>query len=311
MRKTESYFLRVISSSEDLAAPVADHLHQNHPTLCPRTIVVAPAQEHRPHHPKLHITRQHNLRTTPERTLVFGDDRLVVIEQQTDATLDDIAITFEQVVQIEWAMVLLYAHVSFTWIADCSPKTLKIEYHAVGDRLIHTELEHLRRTQYVPEAKGAVLVSMDPDNVVETLPLKFRNYLRYVLIPGESVRQIIFQPGRQSPLRFWRYRASEARMLVLTSAEMILMEEAREWMNYGVIIRCFPLRTIQSIRFESKSDWVWLYLNVGASAIGADPSLSLSVLNARCLSDGLQRFAPFIPVAWASEFSASLVEATR
>jgi hypothetical protein len=308
MRKTETYFLRVISSSADLAAPVADHLRQHYPTLCPRTIIVAPSQEYSIRHPNPRLIHRYDQRITPERTLVFGDDRLVVIEQHTDATLSDISIPFEQVVRIEWAMVLLYAYVSFTWIADQRLKTLKIEYNAVGDEIVRGELERLRRAQHDPEADTADLVSLDSDDV---LPLKFRNYLRYVLIPGESVRQIIFQPGRERSPGFWWFRASEGRTLALTSAEMIVMEESGKWLNLGIVIRCFPLRAIQDIQFEPEGDRVWLRVRVGASAVGEETSLSLSELNARCLSDGLQRFAPFIPLRWTNEAGVSLVEATR
>ena len=92
---------------------------------------------------------------------------------------------------------------------------------------------------------------------------------------------------------------------------MIVIEEARECLNYGVIIRCFPLRAIQSLRFKPESDQVRLRLRVGTSAVGEETAFALSDVNARSLIDGLGHFAPFIPVEWTRETGASLIETIR
>ena len=308
MRKTETYFLRVIPSSDDLPAPVADCLRQRHPALCPRTIIFVPQQEYSVRQPKRRFTRRYGQRVTPERTLVFGDDRLVVIEQRPDASVDDTLILFEQIIRVDWAIILLYGYVSFTWVADQTLKTLRIEYNGVGDWLIRAELERLRKAQHCPEADVAALESMNWDAIRQALPLKINNYLHYALIPGESVRQIIFQPAKKKLRRTWRPRASEDRTLALTSEGIIVLEEAQDWMNYGILIHHFPLRSIRNVRFEPASDRVRLRLSVGATASGDEMSMLLSEQNAQQLSAGLARFAPSISVDWARAAVDLLVE---
>ncbi len=141
-----------------------------------------PSQEYSLRDPGRRFIRWDTQRTTPEQILVFGDDRLVVIEQHADGSLNDTLIGFEHVVRVDWALILLYAYVKFTWVADHTFKTLRIEYNGVGDGLIRAELERLRKTQHDPESDSAVLESLDHDAIRKALSLKFSNYLRYALI---------------------------------------------------------------------------------------------------------------------------------
>ncbi|MCC6805419.1 MAG: hypothetical protein IT319_21245, partial [Anaerolineae bacterium] len=230
MRKTEDYFLRIVPSSEDLPASVAERLRR-HPALRPETIIFAPSQEYA-------VVRQTRLfsiklgrRITPERTLVFGGDQLLVIEKQRTSTFNEIVIPFDNLLHVDLAIILLYGYVSFCWIAGSTLETLKIEYNGVGDLLMRAQVERLRKTMRCPEVSAPVLSRADWVALWNSMPLKFANYLYYALFAGEPVLRAVFQPAID-PQR--RAGVSEDRMLALTPEGMIVLEEAREFSKFGM-----------------------------------------------------------------------------
>ncbi len=307
MRKTEDYFLRVVPSSENLAPPVAARLEQ-HPQLRTGKIIFAPAQEYA-------IIRENRLfsikfgqRITPERTLIFGDDQLLVIEKQRDSTFNEIVIPFGNLLYVDLAIVLLYGYVTFCWMAGGTLQTLKIEYNGVGDRLMRAEVERLRKTMLCPEVSAPVLSRADWAAIWNSMPLKFANYLYYALFAGEPVLRAVFQPTL-NPER--RARVSEDRTLALTPEGMIVLEEAREFSKFGMVIRYYPARVIREMRFERAGDRVWLRMSVGASGFCEEAAIPLSESNAACFSEAVQRFMPSIPIRWASEAALSPVGAGR
>ncbi len=240
--------------------------------------------------------------------MVFGDDQLLVIEKPRDSALDEIVIPFENLVQVDLATILLYGYVCFHWIAGNALQTLKIEYNNLGDLLMRAEVERLRIRIRCPEGDAAVLSQAEWTAILKSMPLKFAYYLQYALFPGEVVLRVIFQPTI-NPKR--RSRASEDRTLALTSEGMIVLEAAREFSNYGMVIRYFPIGAIRGIRFEPASDQVWLRLSLGAAGIAEETALPLSGSNASSLCDALRRFTPSIPILWASEAAPSPVGAAR
>ena len=308
MRKSEAYFLRVAASSEDLAAPVAEILRQHHPTLQPQTMIIAPPQEYAIVRQNRLFTLKYGQRTTPERTLIFGEDRLLVIEKQPDSTLAETIIPFDQLVQVEMAVILLYSYVSFTWLAGDVRKTLKIEYNSVGDSIIRVELQRLWMTMRCPESDLGGLASPDWTAILNALPLKFGNYLQYALFPGEPVLQVIFQPTISHARRSRRSRFAEDRTLALTPEGLIVLEEARHVMHYGMIIRYFPLKSIRQIRFEPTGDQVWLRLSSGAAETDEIAAVPLSERNAVLLHEALLPFTSSTAILWATEAMLSPTE---
>ncbi len=286
MRKSVEYFLFLVPTVEDLPAPVAEIVGEA--GFPPQTILIVPPQEYPIFHQYRFFSMTYGQRTTPRRTLVFGADRLLVIEQE--AALRQIVIPYEALVSLDLAIVLLYAYISFTWRAHDRFETLKVEYNAVGESFIRAEAQRIRQTRpplplAAPDATEAIL---------RALPLKFRNYLRFSLFGGEQVFSAVYQPAIEYPRRTLRPRLSGDRTVALTSAGMtVLEEEASRVLNYGLTTRCFPLSSLDRVDFEPQPDFTWMRLSLPAQ----DTRIPLSHANADAIHQALGRFLPSVPLS--------------
>lgn len=296
MRKTVEYFLFPVEAVADLPAPVAALVEQA--GFAPQTILVIPPQEYPIYHQYRFFALAYGERTTPRRTLVFGADRLLVIEQA--AALRQIVIPYQAIVALDLAVVLLYAYITLTWQAAERRETLKIEYNAVGEALIRSGAQHIRRTY-------PLLESSAPDStltILGALPLKFRNYLRFSLLPDEQVFSAVFQPALEYPRRLLRTRLAGDRTIALTTAGITILEtDASRAIQYGVTTRYFPLAALERVTFEPRAD-TFTWMDIGLP--GYDVSLPLTAANAEAVAAALERFLPGVPV---SRSAAPLVPA--
>jgi hypothetical protein len=298
MKKAVEYFLYPVPTVDDLAAPVAEiarhelarQLAARQQPFAPHSILVVPPQDY----PRFRQTRFFSVaygeRVTPQRTLLFGPDRLTVIERDTG--LRRIDIPYAALVSVEMAVVLLYAYVAFRWMNGDRLETLKIEYNAVGEAFIRDAVQHLRSTW--PQA--ATATGDQTQAILKPLPMKFRNYLRLSLLPGEQVGGVVFQPAIGSPRRWLRPRLSGDRTVALTTAGITLVEEEASWsLGYGVATRYFPAESIIRIDLEPSGNLVWARIRL----TGHNAHVPLSGENANRLYELLPRCLPSVPAAMA------------
>ncbi|MCC6804384.1 MAG: hypothetical protein IT319_15990 [Anaerolineae bacterium] len=285
MKKPVDYFLRVARTPEDLPAPVAEIIRGiDFPA---RTILIIPPQNYL-------IVRQFRLfsirygeRTTPERTLVFGADRLLVIERRTD--IRQLVIPYDALVLLVMGVELLYAFVQFAWKEGAALETLKVEYNAVGEAFVRAEVLHIRHA--MPWQWSAA-----PDelhHILCDLPLKFRHYLRVGVYAGEQVYDAHFMPAAKPSHRLLRSRLPGDRCIALTSAGiMLLEEEADRSFRYSMTTRYFPLASLECIAFEPADDDMRMVLHLPDTSV----VIALPDADSRRIAASLRAFLPSIPL---------------
>lgn len=261
--KTVHYFLTQVDSLDTLPRETAAAIQAEAHSQALNGMIVIPPQEY----PVVRSMRLLHLpflwRITPKRTLAFGERDLICVSVDGQGQMVTHVVPLTSITSLEIATVLLYAWAQFTWTGRGQVETLKIEFNAVGERLLRQHMGGMRGASFTCQPN---LVAADPrvEQVVAEMPLKFRNYLRYALLTGEKLRAVLFQPAfRRGDSRLHPYLAP-SRAIGLTDRAVVLVEEdvaART--TYGVITRYFPLEKVADVRFEPDDVCVWLSLAVG------------------------------------------------
>lgn len=285
MKKPVDYFLRVARTLEDLPASVAEIVSSlDFPA---RTILLIPPQNYL-------IVRQFRLfsirygeRTTPERTLVFGADRLLVIERKTD--IRQLVIPYDALVSVVMGVELLYAFVQFAWEEGAALETLKVEYNAVGEAFMRAEVLHIRHA--LPWQRSAAQDVLH--RVLCDLPLKFQYYLRVGVYAGEQVYDAHFMPAAKPSRRLLRSRLPGDRCIALTSAGITLLEEeADRIFRYSMTTHYYPLASLERIVFEPADDGTRMVLHLPDTSV----AIALPDADSRRIAASLRAFLPSIPL---------------
>jgi hypothetical protein len=273
MSKAIDRFLEVVDSAEQLPAVYRDEFRRLSAQPIHR-IILCPPQEF----PVRRIGWLGDLpfgwRLTPQRVLIFGDYYITVMTLEGQGVASTIHIPLDTLVCVELATVLLRAHVRFAWTCGNQIDTLQIDFNAVGELKMRRELDYVRCVM-ASRARGAR--SGGVEAVFDHLPLKYHNYLKFSLLPGEHVTAVVFQPAMRnsrSPLRSY---LSPNRAIALTSQSVIVVEDERRspQPDYAVITRFVPLGFIRTATVEVRDDIGWLRLELGTQAARTDMSFPL------------------------------------
>jgi hypothetical protein len=167
---------------------------------------------------------------------------------------------------IRLVSVLLYMYLELTWMSRDQCETIKIEFNAVGERMIKRELDHVR----------AVLAAQLPSQIgtvqevpITHFPFKFQSYTYEDLLPGEKICLGVCEPKIQASSRYIHSYLSPNRVFVLTDKQLLVLEDRNRrfleadlseyWME-----RCFyPRAQIRSVQFEPQPNVTWMHLCLG------------------------------------------------
>lgn len=267
MRKGVEHFLVPVASMDELPEPVQAAIRHCMPDSDICQMISIPPQQYPIWQSSWRRHLPFGWRKTPRRTLVFGQDLLVIVEAPPDAGLNTIVIPFDALLDINLVTVLLYAYLEFTWTGPAQVDVLRIEFNLVGEPLVRRGIDRVRsriaaRTQ--PSAAPGTT-----DLSLKQLPLKFRNYLRQSVLPGEALRAAVFQPAIRQPGAKLRPWLSPNRAVAVTDQHIIVIEEDLRRAvhhNYTVNTHFFPLHSIRAARFDTGPDAHWLHLELGSEA---------------------------------------------
>ncbi len=263
MVKPIDRFLTKVETVDELPGPVAAAVRQSQADQSIFGIVVIPPQEY----PIRRIGWLGDLpfgwRVTPRRTVVFGERFVVIVDADRMGSLDTTVIPLNTITSLELATVLLYAYMQLTWIDGDQIRSTKVEFNAVDEHIIRCYLDQLRDFSSIHQEP----VPLVQDTSLAHLPLKFRNYLRMALLPGERLVVAVHQPPIRRAGGWLRPLISPHRTVAITNQHVILLEdELRSHMEYAIITRFLPVRCIQSLAFERTEDAVWMRLSLGDTA---------------------------------------------
>ncbi len=287
MRASELHFPYLVESVNQLPvrAVAAIRLHQAEQAI--HSITVFPPQ----HYSTIHLgwlsAPWIGLRKTPRRTVVLDDHQAIIVAVDRGGHQTTRIIPYAALIDIELALMILYAYVQFTWMNEGQAETVKIEFNAVRTAIIREQLDWLRdmisvRFRYsVPCPEGEL------GSLLGTALGKLRDYLRAALLPTEPLLMAVYQSAlRRSKGRARSRGISPNRIVAFTDRHLILVEEeSTPDTTYGAITRFCPLACIQFAAFESGSDTIRMQVARGTAQATHEIEIPLSQANAAVLRD--------------------------
>lgn len=284
MRKAVTYFLYPVQSLDDLPLPIGDAVRSHLPENLIRSIIVIPPQDYAIRRQDTRWTKNlpFRWRATPQRTLVFGDHQIVMVEAEKDGSINTLVIPLDCLVYVRLGTILLYAYLELVWASGQQIEKRLIEYNAVGEQLIRKQVERMRtqRAANLPRFDHAPIVQTAP------LPFKFNNYLKYSLLPGETVVLAVHQPAIRRGEGWFQPYLSPNRTIAITDTHLIILEEEerRRKSTYGIITCFYPLDRVRQVKFRPAETLCWMYLTLGFGDVTESLEIPLEAAN----SDGLQ-----------------------
>ncbi|MBN1564047.1 MAG: hypothetical protein JXA10_09410 [Anaerolineae bacterium] len=294
MRRGTELHPRIIYDTAELPAAI-------HQTLAPylaaqttHRLIMIPAQHYRelqegPWWRALLL----ELRITPVRTLAFQDDRILIVEGaggEYEPDLAVIVIPAANLVAIQLATVLLYSYVELWWAVADRIETIRIEFNSVGADVIERELRRLRSAEQ-PQREMMPLTELAPVDPVaahehkqkrEALPLKFRNFIRTSLLPGETIHAIIYEPAIRQPGVRLNPFLSPNRAIVLTDQNLIMIKDARPGKKGHSLSNVYrydrffvPRRYLHNVKVSIQSDITYVDFLLGTSRAQQTESIPL------------------------------------
>ena len=160
---------------------------------------------------------------------------------------------------------LLYGLLEIVAQGEDSPTRLGMEFNTVAWYILSAPLQqllgesHLREISCPPVRSAAY--SPIARQALEKLPFKFANGVRlYGLLPGEDLKEVVFQPGIWKPwLHFFRRAVTADTLLMLTTNYMVAIQEDLN-VRQGWIISYIPRNCIWGI--QSRPLGLWNELSV-------------------------------------------------
>lgn len=291
IKKTRDYFLYRVDSPDRLPPQVREAVSV--PAEDIQAIIVVPPQEHLVRRGSRLYKWLFRTLLTPQRTLIFSPTQIVIIESESDGTINTTLIPVTELLEIDLTSVLLFGEVRFMWLNQNGIQTKQVEFNTVGYRTMSTQVNWLRTQlmqQYLsyPVRNTLPLPSVPPD-----FPLKFRNYLQQGLFPSECLYTVVYQPALRRQMSRLLTPSAPARVLALTDYFFILVEEgqADRRATYGMTLSYVPHHLIQETVCETTPEATWLWLKVGMNQRTQKLGFPLQPENAAAFERGLSKIA--------------------
>jgi hypothetical protein len=287
MNRRRPQFPTEVRSIGDLPEPVGEAIRQQQPGHSIWCIIRIPPHEYPVRRTTWRLELPFGWRTTPDRTLVFGEQEITAVEVDQHGILTVTPIPLDSLVEIHVVEVLLYAFIEFIW-ADAWIEAKRVEYNSVGSRLIQRAVDEIRATfqPCLPPAARS-----QPEISLAELPLKFRNHLRSSLIPAEQLLAVTYQPAIRRQTGRLHPFLSPNRAVAITERCLISVEDQRHrkrWLDgvdtdYSVVRRFYPLSRVERLSFDPAPEAHWLNLRLGIGGVTRETAIPLAPAGAEAL----------------------------
>jgi hypothetical protein len=155
-------------------------------------------------------------------------------------------------------LLLLYGHLEIVAQGHTSPTRLGMEFNTVAWYRLSLPLRQLLlATRATPGAPGGeTTYAPAVQQAFEGLPLKFSNGVKiYGLLPGEELKELVFQPGTWKRwLLLFRRPVSANTLLSLTSNYVTVIQEELD-VELGWIISYIPRSSIAGMQSQPRGPW--------------------------------------------------------
>jgi hypothetical protein len=213
-----------------------------------QTIIAFPPQIHRGWH------------YVPKQALLFTPMDVIHLqasigpEQEPQTTY----IKGNDLMYMKVALLLLYGFLEIVAQGRTSPARLGMEFNTVAWHRLSLPLRQLlQATQATPGAPtGETTCTPAAQQALEKLPLKFSNGAKiYGLLPGEELKDLVFQPGVwERWLILFRHPILANTLLLLTSNYVAVIQEELN-VSQGWIISYIPRSSIFGMQNQPRGLW--------------------------------------------------------
>jgi hypothetical protein len=208
------------------------------------------------------------------KMLCVSEDRLFLLENIRGIAVSK-EIPLDSIVSLEHGRILLKS-----WLKiSTGSNTITIPFNTVNENLFLPVIEAIR-----PAAKHEALSPLSQIRHQQELSklgylwktnFKYFNLSRKSILPGESIREVVYQPEIQlSTLTLFKKpvfsKAITGHLAILTDHELILINEVEKTKNsqhllYGGIFTYLPLKQISNVTFQEKKGQTDCVMNVTLS----------------------------------------------
>ena len=174
---------------------------------------------------------------------------------------------YKNILYVEIGRMLLSSWMTIHGMVDGTYRQSTISYNTVRDDLFDPIIEKIR-AQISPEA--SVLEDQNGERLsdLKQLDLKFLNYTKQSLLPGEKIVNIIYQPKIQEASgKLMKALPEHTHAVVLTDNELILIKEDNHkyknvHSNYGVVKDFIPLDHITKLTTDLLDSSLTMHVEV-------------------------------------------------
>ncbi|HEX2998364.1 MAG TPA: hypothetical protein VHP14_26295 [Anaerolineales bacterium] len=160
------------------------------------------------------------------------------------------------VLYVNITLILLYGALEIVAQGQNVPTRLTLEFNTVDWYYLETPLRRFLQATALNSLADKESCSSVTRQTLSELPLKFLNGVRiHGLLPGEELKELVFQPGTWKLwLYFFQQPASANKLLLLTSHYMVVIREEVD-VKQGWIISYIPRDNITGIKNQPVSSW--------------------------------------------------------
>ena len=250
MNQREERFIRVIPELSELPAAFRTGLADTVKLENLERIILVPKQEYPFLRTILSFQLPFGWRSVPQKVVLAYRDALELYSLLPNGNLESIRIEEDQILHLGIGSHLLYAFADLSWYNTEGYQTARIEFNAVGETILRERLDVIRTRI---SKSGDVRTS--PPEVEEalkdrTIPIKFRNYAVFSLLPGEQIQCVVYQPAIRKN-RLLSMPVAPSRLFTLTDRHIIVFDEdSSVAANYSINTVFYPLINLSKVQYR-------------------------------------------------------------
>ena len=156
---------------------------------------------------------------------------------------------FAGVTRVEMGRILLHAWIKVSGVSEGQNASVTVEFNSVVEDLFRPVAETIRAAAagIPPAGEESLRPEWEKLDFLAKISIKFANFAKLGLIPGEEVLAAIFEPDIRQKGLFGLRTVVPTHLVVLTDREMILISDDRHrdlHQTFGGIWSCMPLGKI-------------------------------------------------------------------
>lgn len=192
----------------------------------------------------------------PESLISLLQDSIMVFENKSNTILPT-RYRFEDIIYIEFGVILLYSWIKIHGIVNGEVKTSNLVFNSVQDELFHPIINAARKSIICCEGEG--ILEEQRIEYLKKLNLKLYNYTKRGMLPGQTVLHSIYQPQiKETLFKLFNKIKSETSVSVLTRKELIIIHEPEKLQvtdeHKGAVWQYIPLKRIKEMFIKDKDE---------------------------------------------------------